>query len=193
MEFIDKITSKTNIWTVISIFIFLISIFHVIEINFSSSTELFILSIFISYIISKIGNIEYLWKLLFLKQLANIEIYKRTIASNPVFIHLSKDAQKDINKIDSHIKDFFVEFTELSIISTVNLLIFILLILKLIALTPITILALNFNNLGLILFILFLNILFLYNAKSQIEKDFLLYKQIYEKYSRLEGLSANNL
>lgn len=184
MEFIDKVTSKTNIWTVISIFIFLIVIFHIIQIDLTSSAQLLGMSILISYIIWRIGSIEDLWRLLFLKQLANIEIFNRKLISNPLFINLSKDLQEEINKIDNHIKDFFTEFIELSILMLINLLLIILLVIGVIAFSHITVLSLNFNNLYLIIIILFLNILFLYNAKSQIEKDFLLYKHIYEKQGK---------
>ncbi|CAG0987771.1 MAG: hypothetical protein OIN86_07400 [Candidatus Methanoperedens sp.] len=189
-DLFDKVLSKTNLWADISIGIFLISFLSVPENNLELFlTGIIIFSVFLSFILEKICNIESLWKLLFLKQLADIEFNNRKFTENPSFFDLQKDAKEEVNKLDEHIKEFFLEYMEILMLFFINCLILLLLLFKVIPLITFTFFSLSINNLLLIFLVLLLNILFLYNAKSQIVKDFSMYKEIYKKYGKLRNLS----
>lgn len=182
-ELFDKVLSKRDLWAVISISVFLAPFLPVPENNLESFiTRIIALSVVLSFILGKICNIENLWKLLFLRQLANIELYNRKFTANPSFFDLQKDSKEEINKLDDHIKEYFAEYVEILILLLISSPILFLIKSGFNPTTTFTAFNLKINTLILIVGVQILNILFLYNANYQIKKDFSIYKDIYKKY-----------
>lgn len=163
--------------------VFLISFFRFTEIYTKTSITILIsVSIIFSFILGEISDIEEIWKLLFLKKLANIECYNRIFTKNPSFFNLPKEAKNEIHKLDKHISKYFKNYVELLIILIISSSIILLIVFKKLDIIDFKLFDFYFNNLQLTISILLLSILFFYNSRKQITKDFSLYKNIYENY-----------
>lgn len=180
---IDAFITKTNLWVVISISAFLVSLSTGPKSNINSFLAIIIsTSVVLSLILRKVSCIENLWKLLFLKQLADIELYKRKCTANPSFFDLEKDTKEEIDKLDLHIQELFTEYIEILVLIPTGILIIFLMMYGIIPLITLNASIFEINNLILIVAVQILNILFLYDTHIQLTKDFSLYKHIYKIY-----------
>ena len=165
-------------------YVFLISFFRFTEIyTETSNTILILVSIIFSFILGEISDIEEIWKLLFFKKLANIEYYNRIVTKNSSFFSLPEKAKNEIDKLDNHIVKYFKNYVELLIILFISSNIVLLLFFKRLDIIDFNFFGIYFNNLHLTGYVLLFTIIFLYNSKDQLTKDFSIYKTIYENYS----------